>query len=119
MQILLVSDNPLFTDVIFQLFLEKPDIVLRKADQKTLYATFDELVPDVLFVDQAIEKVNLERILELGRNLPCSKILLLSQQGNEIVVVHSQRANIGKIEDLMRIIRGDDEAFVTLGLCSY
>jgi DNA-binding NarL/FixJ family response regulator len=102
MQILLVSGNPLFAEAILQLFKRSPEFVIEKISQEMFFAAFDKSIPDVMLIDLAVEKVNLEKILEAGRNLPQSKILLLSQERNDVVVVRSQRVIIERAEDLMK-----------------
>jgi TorA maturation chaperone TorD len=106
-RILIISENPLFVDVIAQTFTDRTDIEPVKSYAVPTPGDVGECRPVTIIVDDAIEPAKLGNIVSAARQLPFTQILLMNLSNNDFVVLDAHRAVIREVNDLMETIDKD------------
>lgn len=104
MKLLVVSVNPLFTEVL-NAALEKHDnfelSVVAPCEFDKVLATVES---DVIFIDQDLGRVVFEPIITTACEKTFSRIILLNPKDNHVCVLDSHRTTIQEIDDLCQAI---------------
>ena len=103
MAILIVSDNPLFKEVIIaSVGLLQTELIEFSPDQAL--TGISELKPDVIIIDETISPPYFEDLLAEARNLQKTRTIVINPIKNEILLVNSHRETLKKADDLIKAI---------------
>lgn len=104
MKLLVISSNPLFTEVL-NASLEKHDnYAVSVADPREFTLALAEVEPDVIIVDEGLGQAVYEPILTSVHEKASSHILLLNPKDNRLCVLDSRRSVIQEVDDLCQAI---------------
>jgi chemotaxis response regulator CheB len=103
MPILIVSNNPLFKEVIIATVAQFHVEVIELSPEEALIKVC-ELRPDVIIIDETITPPYFEELLAEARNLQKTRTIVLNPTQNEILLLDSRRATLRKADDLIEAI---------------
>jgi chemotaxis response regulator CheB len=103
MPIIIVSNNPLFKEVIIATVAQFHVEVIELSPQEALIKVC-ELRPDVIIIDETITPPYFEELLAEARNLQKTRTIVLNPTQNEILLLDSRRATLRKADDLIEAI---------------
>ena len=107
MSILIVSDNPFFTEVIHEVISRFQTGAIELNHEGAL-ARFSDLNPEVIILDKSIASPHFENLLAEARDLEKARTIVLNPVLNEFTLMDSRRAMLGKVEDLIEAISDFD-----------
>jgi TorA maturation chaperone TorD len=102
--VLIISPNPLFTEVLAALLSGGTELDLVSAPPDAAAAEIQTRHPQVIVIDEAVETSLRGQLLLAAHGLPCTQILLMNLRGNDFVVLDSRRAVIRRTSDLIQAI---------------
>jgi DNA-binding NarL/FixJ family response regulator len=104
MKLLVISSNPLFTEVL-NASLEKHDnYAVSVVDPREFTKALVEVEPDVIIVDEDLGQAVYEPILTSVHEKASSHIILLNPKDNRLCVLDSRRSIIQEVDDLCQAI---------------
>jgi len=103
MSILIISDNPLFKEVIIETAAQFRTEFIELSPEEAL-TRICELKPDVIIIDETIAPSFFEGILSEARGLQKTRTIVLNPIHNEILLLDSHRETLKKADDLMEAI---------------
>lgn len=105
MSILIVSNNPLFKEVIIESAPRYREEFVALVPEEAL-DMICKLNPDVIIIDETIAPSRFENLLAEARRLIKNRIIVLNPLKNEIILLDSYRETLKKAEDLNDAICG-------------
>lgn len=110
MAIALISSNPLFAEILNLTVLGVAGASVVQLTPESAPEWMREQRPTVIIIDESrLAARELGELLELIRELPDSRTILLNLLNNETTIVSAQRTTIGAMEDLVTVIRNVEE----------
>jgi chemotaxis response regulator CheB len=103
MSILVVSTNPLFTEVIIASVVQFQTELIELSPGEAL-TRICELKPDVIIIDETITPPCLEDLLAEARGLQKTRTIVLNPLQNEIVLLDTRRVTLSRADDLIEAI---------------
>ncbi len=105
MSIILVSDNPLFTEAISETLSNRlgPDLAFAPPEQAL--ERIKEEHPEVILIDEDLPPGMLRKILRQSQRLRKTRLILLNCNANDFIVLDSYQSTISNVEDLVRYIQ--------------
>ncbi|MFW5943505.1 MAG: molecular chaperone TorD family protein, partial [Chloroflexota bacterium] len=115
MVFVLVSSNPLFSEMLSNTLLEAAGARAIQVAPDAAPQWIGAERPQLIVIDESrISAGELSEVLDVARSLPHSRTILLNLLNNDITIVSAQHATIGKVEDMVEAIR-DIETDVDIG----
>jgi len=108
MSILIISDNPLFKEVIIATVAQFQTEFIELSPGEALNRIC-ELRPDVIIIDEMITPPYFEDLLTEARSLEKTRTIVLNPIQNEIILLDSRRATLRKADDLIEAIASMSE----------
>lgn len=105
MPILIVSDNPLFKEVIIATVAQFQTELIDFSPEEALFG-IRELRPDVIILDEKVKSPAFEALLAEARGLEVTHVIVLNTTHNEIILMDSRRATLRRVDDLIETIAG-------------
>jgi len=101
--ILIVSSNPLFEEVILEAVANFSSEITR-LDPDQAINRVGELKPDVIIIDETIIKSRFEILLTATRSSQKTRTIVVNPKQNEVLLVDSRRTELRKAEELSQVI---------------
>ncbi len=108
MAALIISTNPLFIEVIREALSARKDLEVLDVDPTAANDRIHLMRPEIILLDERLSQYDMDGILCAARTLPASRVLLLSANANEMVVLDSFHMTLHSAEDLMQTILKKD-----------
>ena len=108
MSILIISDNPLFKEVIIATVAQFQTEFVELSPEEALTGIC-KLRPDVIIIDEMITPPYFEDLLAEARSLEKTRTIVLNPIQNEIILLDSRRATLRKADDLIEAIASMSE----------
>lgn len=103
MLVLIVSDNPLFKEVISEIITNVRARIMELNFKETTNRLC-EIRPDVIVIDETVTPPYFDNLLTEARNLPKTRVVVLNPQQNEITLLDSHRVILNSLDDLIDTI---------------
>jgi chemotaxis response regulator CheB len=104
MLILLISDNPLFSEVIIEALSSSKNMRIEVAGRDHAHKKIQKLKPEVLILDETLAQENLEKLLKIARDLPRARIILVNTHNNIYIMLDSACGMFQKSDDLIEAV---------------
>jgi DNA-binding NarL/FixJ family response regulator len=104
MKLVVVSSNPLFTEVLDAALQEHNHYEMTVAMPCEFAQVLAKVEPDVIIVDESLSQAVYEPLLTVAREMTSSRIILLNPMNNRLCVLDSRRAIIQETNDLCQAI---------------
>lgn len=109
---LIVSSNPLFTEVVSQALVRYLDRGCVLIDPRSTTHGFSEHAPDLILVDDSMAPELLSKTLHAARQLRTSQTVLINPGSNDCQVVRSYFTTIANLEEFMSMMVAETAAAV-------
>lgn len=104
MKLVVVSTNPLFAEVLNAALEGQNDFEITVVAPGEFTEILANIEPEVIIVDESLERTECELILAAAREKTSSHIILLNPKDNSACVLDSRRTIIQEIADLRQAI---------------
>lgn len=109
MDILVISSNPLFRDILTEMLAGYEAICPRAVTVEEAPEAVAASSASVCILDQSMDKDILEKILSASRGFARSRTIMLTLEENGLVILNSRRSALKESGDLIRAILNDCE----------
>ncbi|MCJ7568236.1 MAG: hypothetical protein MUO58_11920 [Anaerolineales bacterium] len=103
-RLLLVSSNPLFVEVVSEPFEDCPEMELHAVRPEEAIDVAKQIQPSTILIDDRISDEAVNSLIMLEQGPALVRILLISVESNDIVVLSKNKETIARAEDLIRLI---------------
>jgi chemotaxis response regulator CheB len=105
LNIIIVSQNPLFMEVLAEMLASSRAVVISCIDPETATDFILEKCPEAILVDQAISPDLRSKILDAARSLKKSKVVLLTASENNYILIQTENLTLTRVDDLINALQ--------------
>jgi len=101
--IFMVSENPLFREIILESLAQLKDQCIELEPDQAL-PLLCEMQPEIIIIDKSINPLIYEGLLREARELAKTRTIIVNPQDDEMLLLDTRRTTLKKIEDIMEAI---------------